>query len=358
MSEITSKDFARIAGEYIAQPANWPAAMAARTLRIAAGHPAYSPTNQALILAQLVGRYEGEGLELMPALGRAVAALEYEIAPRSIWAKRGFAPDGAPVSIWSKPVPLWVDSNGDRVKPETPGAIKRTVFRAERTYIAADVQNAEGETGEIANVAPPMSEGDALEAFERLAAWITGQGWTVTRAARETPSNGWTYHEARRIAVHAGLDGWAAVETLAHEIAHAILHGENDPREYNEHRGVIEAEAESVAFAVMMMAGQTELARGSVRYATEWAGRDTKVIAAAYDRACYVTDALARVLMCETDVTVATSAKAEKLQAKASNKDLAAKLREAGVDPKGEVWARAKAGESIESIAADFAKAA
>lgn len=357
MNEITSKDFARIAGEYIAQPANWPAAMAARTLRIAAGHPAYSPTNQALILAQLVDRYS-KNCDLEAALERAVDALEHEIAPRTIWAKRGFAPTGAPVSIWSKPVPLWLDDSGARVKPGTPGAIKRTVFRAERTYIAADVRNADGESGEIARVVPPMSDGDALEAFERLAAWITAQGWTVTRATRETAANGWTSHGAHRIAVHAGLDGWAAVETLAHEIAHAILHGDDDERDYHEHRGAIEAEAESVAFAVMMMAGQTELARGSVRYAVDWAGRDPKIVAAAYDRACYVTDALARVLMGETDVTVATSAKAEKLQAKASNKDLAAKLREAGVEPKGEAWARAKAGESLEAIAADFAKAA
>jgi len=343
--------------DYIASPANWPAAMAARTLRIAAGHPAYSPTNQALILAQLVQRYCDEGVEFEDAIGRALVALQGEIAPRTVWARSGFVPEGNPIAIWSKPVPLWVDENDNRVKPGTPGAIKRTVFRGERTYIAADVRNADGVTGEVATAAPALTDGDAGVAWDRLESWITGQGWRVTRATRDMRENGWTIHAARTIAVHGGLDGWAAVETLAHEIAHAILHGENDERDYQAHRGEIEAEAESVAFGVMMLAGQTELAKGSVRYAADWAKRDEKLLAVAYEKACYVTDALARVMLGEGDVQVQQSVKAEKLQAKASNKELAAQLRAAGIEPRGEAWKLAKAGAPIESLT-EYVKAA
>lgn len=357
MTEITSKDFAKMAADFVAAPANWPAAMAARTLRIAAGHPPYSPTNQTLVLSQLAARYMAAGAKLEDAAGRAVDALGDEIAPRTVWARRGFTPTGKPVAIWSKPVPIWFNEKGERVKPETPGAVKRTVFRVEETYIAADVADADGNTGAGTVTPEPFTDADAAAVWDRLVAWITGQGWTVTRTTRDMREGGWTRHGVRRIAVHGGLDGWAAVGTLVHEIAHALLHGNDDERDYHAHRGVIEAEAESVAFGVSMLTGQTELARGSVRYAAEWAGRDPKVVAAAFERACYVTDALARVALGEADVTVERSAKAEKLQAKAGNKSLAEQLRAAGIEPRGEAWARAKAGEPIEALA-QYAKAA
>ena len=36
------------AAAFIANPAGWPAAMAARALRLRAGHPAYSPNNNSV----------------------------------------------------------------------------------------------------------------------------------------------------------------------------------------------------------------------------------------------------------------------------------------------------------------------
>lgn len=44
------------------EAAGWPAAMAARALRLRSGHPAYSPNNHALIVCQLWGRFAAEGL--------------------------------------------------------------------------------------------------------------------------------------------------------------------------------------------------------------------------------------------------------------------------------------------------------
>ena len=69
-------------------------------------------------------------------------------------------------------------------------------------------------------------------------------------------------------------------------------------------------------------------------------------------------DAVAAVAVGGQDVTLARSAKAERAQAKADNKALAAALREAGLEPRGEAWARAKAGESVAAIAADLAEQA
>ena len=78
-------------------------------------------------------------------------------------------------------------------------------------------------------------------------------------------------------------------------------------------------------------------------------------VAVAYERSCHVLDAVAAVACGEAEVTVTRSAKADKAKAKADNKALAAALRAAGIEPKGEAWRRAKAGEPVETIAADMA---
>ena len=59
---------------FIANPAGWPAAMAARALRLRSGHPAYSPSNHALIVCQLWGRFAAEGLSDEAAFDAAIRA--------------------------------------------------------------------------------------------------------------------------------------------------------------------------------------------------------------------------------------------------------------------------------------------
>ena len=94
---------------FIANPAGWPAAMAARALRLRSGHPAYSPSNHALIVCQLWGRFAGEGLSDEAAFDVAIRAAAEEIAPRYVWSKRGYAPTGGALAVWSRPVPMWID---------------------------------------------------------------------------------------------------------------------------------------------------------------------------------------------------------------------------------------------------------
>ena len=353
--EATRKAMADQAAAFIANPAGWPAAMAARALRLRAGHPAYSPNNQALIVSQLWARFEAQGMSRRAAFDAAIQAAAEEIAPRWVWAKRGYTPAGGALAIYSRPIPMWIDpETGKKCDQDTPGAVRKSVFKVERTYRAADVTNDQGQTAAEAYAAPELPEGEAREIFERLAAWITGQDWTVTRSAKDMPEGGYTVHAARQIVVHGGLAGWAAVETLAHEIAHALLHGAADERPYaGEHRGDMEAEAESVAFGLLTAFGQGDLARGSARYAAEWT-RDPERVAVAYERASHVLDAVAAAAFGDQDVTVAESAKATKAAAKAENKALAAALRAAGLEPKGEAWRRAKAGEPIDAIVADL----
>ncbi|HNC06472.1 MAG TPA: 50S ribosomal protein L17, partial [Solirubrobacterales bacterium] len=39
----------------------------------------------------------------------AVHKLFEEIAPRYVWTKRGYAPTGGALAVWSRPVPMWID---------------------------------------------------------------------------------------------------------------------------------------------------------------------------------------------------------------------------------------------------------
>lgn len=353
--ETTRHELTEQVAAFIANPAGWPAAMAARALRVRAGHPPYSPSNLALIVGQLFGRFAAQGMGDMEALTAALDAAAGEIAPRYVWAQRGYTPTGNALLIWSRPVPLWIDpQTGKKVAKDTPGAEERRVFRIERTYRAADVENAEGQTGEAEFTAPELPEGEPRAVFERLAAWISSQGWSVERSGRDMREDGYTRHATRQIVVHGGLSEWAAVGTLAHEIAHALLHGADDARPYaGEHRGDMEAEAEAVAWGLLTAYNQGDAARGSARYVAEWT-RSPERVAAAYERACHVLDAVAAVATGAEGVTVAGSAKADRCEAKATNRELAAALRAAGLQPTGEAWTRAKAGESVESIAANL----
>ena len=127
------------AAAFIANPAGWPAAMAARALRLRAGHPAYSPNNQALIVAQLWARFEDAGMDEDAAFTVAAVAAAEEIAPAHVWRKRGYTPTGGALSIYSRPLPIWTNpETGQKCPKDTPGAVRRTVFRIERTYRAAD----------------------------------------------------------------------------------------------------------------------------------------------------------------------------------------------------------------------------
>lgn len=352
--EITREMLAGMAADYLADPAGWPAAMAARAVRLRAGHPAYSPGNQALIMAQLVMRFGLQDAPLEDIIRMIGDAMSDEMAPRSVWRRRGFEPHGAPLAIWSRPITFYTDENGARAyradKLEGENVTAGRMFTVERTYLARDVRNETGDDGRVLSTAPELAPGEARDVFERLTRWIAAQGWTVTRSGRDTRENGSTSHGARRIVVHGGLSGWAAVETLSHEIAHALLHGADDDRPYaGEHRGDMEAEAEAVAFGVMVAMGQLELARGSARYAAEWT-RDADRVAVAFERACHVTDALIAVAMGADDVTVRESAKAAKAAAKASNRELAATLRDAGLEPRGDAWKLAKQGVPLAEI--------
>lgn len=107
---------------------------------------------------------------------------------------------------------------------------------------------------------------DALQAF------VEAQGYTVSRGDCGN-ANGVTMFDSRQVRVRADIDDAAAVKTLAHEAGHVLLHAP-DQRQPFACRGVIEVEAESVAFMVTASHG-LDASQYTFNYVAGWAHQAT-----------------------------------------------------------------------------------
>ena len=84
-------------------------------------------------------------------------------------------------------------------------------------------------------------------------------------------ANGMTDYEARTVAVRENMDPAAQVKTLAHELAHVVMHDPDD-EEARQHRGIREVEAESVALMIGAAHGM-DTAGYTIPYVSTWAAR-------------------------------------------------------------------------------------
>lgn len=103
---------------------------------------------------------------------------------------------------------------------------------------------------------------DALQGF------VEAQGYRVSRGDCGD-ANGVTMFDSRQVRVRADIDDAAAVKTLAHEAGHVLLHAP-DQRQPFTCRGVIEVEAESVAFMVTAAHG-LDASQYTFNYVAGWA---------------------------------------------------------------------------------------
>lgn len=121
---------------------------------------------------------------------------------------------------------------------------------------------------------PHLLEGDAPTGlWEGLAARVEAEGFTVVRVPHEgliRGANGVTDFAARTVAVRENIDPAAQVKTLAHELAHVLLHGP-DNAEAVQHRGIGEVEAESVALMIGAAHGM-DTSSYTIPYVAGWAG--------------------------------------------------------------------------------------
>jgi hypothetical protein len=121
--------------------------------------------------------------------------------------------------------------------------------------------------------APRLLEGQAPEGlWEGLAAQVKAGGFDLLRVPDASViggANGLTDYMARTVAVRSDMPDAARVKTLAHELAHVLLHGPDNPEALG-HRGIAEVEAESVALMVGAAHGM-DTSGYTVPYVSGWA---------------------------------------------------------------------------------------
>ena len=110
---------------------------------------------------------------------------------------------------------------------------------------------------------------------------MAARGFTVRRADLH-PANGETSFLTKIVTVAGRLDEAAAVKTLAHELAHILLHQPNQI-DYHANRDRCECEAESTAYLVCSELGLATDTY-SFPYVASWAKGDMKIVTAAADK--------------------------------------------------------------------------
>lgn len=120
---------------------------------------------------------------------------------------------------------------------------------------------------------PRLLEGEApVGLWDGLAHLIQAHGFAVLHVAHAgliRGANGLTDYNARTVAVRQDMDDAAQVKTLAHELAHVMLHGPDNPDAVH-HRGIGEVEAESVALMIGAAHG-LDTTSYTIPYVSSWA---------------------------------------------------------------------------------------
>lgn len=124
---------------------------------------------------------------------------------------------------------------------------------------------------ELPDVRPELLAGSApADLWDRLARQVKAAEFDLERGDCEG-ANGRTNYLTKTVRVRDDVDDAQAVKTLAHELAHVLLH-EGAPC-----RGVAEVEAESVAYLTCQAAGLSTDGY-SLPYVASWADGDGKVV--------------------------------------------------------------------------------
>ena len=258
-----------------------------RWLTVAARLPDYSLNNLLLIAAQRPQATAVAGFAAWKALGRQVDKGEKGIAILAPIIRRTRAAGDDVGSVRSgDPRPDTTTGGQPRVGgPEQPGTAitdRDGVGRSVGGFKVAYVFDVDQTSGPLlpTQPAPELLAGQAPAGlWDALAAQVTDHGFTVGRGDCGPGVNGLTHYGRRTVTVRADVDDAQAVKTLAHELAHVLLHDPAGPAppaapspptavgpatgglapagltSAGQCRGRVEVEAESVAYLVAASRG-------------------------------------------------------------------------------------------------------
>jgi antirestriction protein ArdC len=228
----------------------------ARMLTAAARFHHYSPANILLILRQRQDATRVAGYRTWQRLGRQVRRGERAVAI--------LAP-----CTYLRPVD---DENNAADEP-------RHVLRGFKIAHVFDISQTDGDP--LPHVGPALLDGDAPAGlWDALSAQVTAAGFELHRDDCR-PANGRTDYIARTVTVRPDVSEAQATKTLAHELAHVLLH---DGTAYALGcRGLVEVEAESVAYIVATAAGMPTDTY-SLPYVAHWSDGNINAIKVTADR--------------------------------------------------------------------------
>lgn len=253
----------------------------------------YSLNNVLLITSQCPDATRVAGYSMWKRLGRQVRRGEKGIAilaPLTFTTTERVAPDAGPAN-----------------EPGQPAIERTKVLAGFRVAKVFDVSQTDG--APLPEILPEPLAGEApYLLIEWMEEWLKATGWNLLRADCR-PANGKTHFRSRTVVVRDDLAPAQAAKTLAHELAHTHLHG--GPEAEQACRGIVEVEAESVAYLVCSAFGLVTDAY-TFPYVARWANGDlelvrktaARVVAAASELCYRITETAGR----ERDLTEAQEA--------------------------------------------------
>ncbi|MCH7585343.1 MAG: toprim domain-containing protein [Acidobacteria bacterium] len=168
-----------------------------------------------------------------------------------------------------------------RITPENSEDEERRVvgFRVVHVF---DLAQTDGEP--LPEVKAALVEGDLPAHWDRVGELITGAGFglQVADVDRLGEANGITDWQQRDVIVRASLPGAQRFKTAVHELAHIRLHEPTTEGRPN-CRGIVEVEAESVAYVVCAALG-IDSTGYSLPYVASWSGGDVDKVAETANR--------------------------------------------------------------------------